>query len=172
MLKLDCKHCPKKGQKREFLSQEVGRKNASPSKASRCKIGIGSTHNPTLTPLDGPPAQNSINCFKTQDTYFRGSIVSLYKSSTFFLAQGVRRRKTRLDLMPGSLLKQLIGIILPSSTQPNSATSSSKIISSVLPCMGSLLFGRDSSLLIVTCEIQCEYRSFFPSGKQTTRLQL
>ena len=48
MLKLDCKHCPKKGQKREFLSQEVGRKNASPSKASRCKIGWGS--NPQSNP--------------------------------------------------------------------------------------------------------------------------
>jgi hypothetical protein len=33
MLKLDCEHRPKKGQKREFLSQEVGWKNASPSKA-------------------------------------------------------------------------------------------------------------------------------------------
>ena len=102
--------------------------------------------------------------------YFPGNIVSLYKSSTFFLAQGVRLRKTRLDLMPGSLLKQLIGIIRPSSTQPNSATSSNKIISSVLPCIGSLLFGRDSSLLIGTCEIQCEYRSFFPSGKLRQKL--
>jgi hypothetical protein len=60
MQKLDCKHCPKKGQKREFLSQKVGRENASPSKASRCKIGTGSTHNPTRTPLDGPPPRKLI----------------------------------------------------------------------------------------------------------------
>jgi hypothetical protein len=49
MLTLDCEHRSKKGQKQEFLSQKVGRKNASPSKAP--------TRNPTHTSLDGPPAR-------------------------------------------------------------------------------------------------------------------
>ncbi len=46
------------------------------------------------------------------------SIILIYKFSTFFLAQGVLRKKVRLDLMLGLLIKQLIGIILPISSHP------------------------------------------------------
>lgn len=43
---------------------------------------------------------------------------SIYKSSTFFRAQGVFLKNTKLDLMLGSKLKQLILIILPKSSHP------------------------------------------------------
>lgn len=50
------------------------------------------------------------------------SVVSLlylrYKASTLFLAQGVLLRNCRLDLILGSLLKHLMRIILPISSQP------------------------------------------------------
>jgi hypothetical protein len=61
----------------------------------------------------------------------------MYKSSTFFLAQGVLRKKVRLDLMPGLLLKQLMGILRPKSSQPKNPTSSSRMAANVLPCNGS-----------------------------------
>src|SRR5215207_10500141 len=62
-----------------------------------------------------------------------------YSSSTFFLAQGVRRKNVRLDLMLGLSVKHLMGMRLPSSAQPYCSTSWFRIASSVIPCRG--LFG-------------------------------
>ena len=39
-------------------------------------------------------------------------------ASTLFLAQAVRRRKTKLDLMDGSILKQLILTLKAMCSQP------------------------------------------------------
>lgn len=61
-----------------------------------------------------------------------------YSSSTFFLAQDVRRKNFRLDLILGFSLKQLMGMRLPNSAQPCSSTRRVTIISSVTPCRGSL----------------------------------
>jgi hypothetical protein len=44
--------------------------------------------------------------------------VLIYSSSTFFLAHGVFRKNVRLDLMLGSLVKQLIRMRLPNSSHP------------------------------------------------------
>lgn len=41
-----------------------------------------------------------------------------YKRSTFSLAQGVFRKKVRLDFIEGSLLKQLMLIFNPNFSQP------------------------------------------------------
>src|SRR5215207_1705088 len=57
-----------------------------------------------------------------------------YSSSTFFLAQGVRRKNVRLDLMLGLSVKHLMGMRLPSSSQPYCATSWFRRVSSVIPC--------------------------------------
>ena len=62
-----------------------------------------------------------------------------YKSSTFFLAQGVFLRNFKLDLMLGSLVKQRISMCLPNSTQPYCSTNRSRIFSSVMPCKGLLV---------------------------------
>jgi hypothetical protein len=59
---------------------------------------------------------------------------STYNRSTFVLAHGVFRRNVRLDLMLGSKRKQRTGTCRPSSSQPNWATSSVRIFSSVTPC--------------------------------------
>lgn len=45
-----------------------------------------------------------------------------YSSSTFFLAQGVLRRKFKLERMLGLWLKQFMGIKLPISAQPYRST--------------------------------------------------
>ena len=63
--------------------------------------------------------------------------IDTYKSSTFFLAQGVLRKKVKLDLMLGLLIKQLIRMRSPSSSHPKWATSSVTINSNVLPWRGS-----------------------------------
>lgn len=42
----------------------------------------------------------------------------MYKSSTFFLAQGVLRKNFKEELMLGLLVKQLIFIIAPSCSHP------------------------------------------------------
>src|SRR6476659_2094637 len=57
-----------------------------------------------------------------------------YITSTFFLAQGVLRKKLKLDLILGSFKKQLIGIFSPIFSQPTYVTKSVKIFSSVKPC--------------------------------------
>jgi hypothetical protein len=74
------------------------------------------------------------------------SSIRTYKSSTFFLAQGVLRKKVKLDFILGSILKQLTLIIWPNSSHPYSSTNSFKIISSVFPCSG-LLACVDMSIL-------------------------
>lgn len=63
----------------------------------------------------------------------------IYSSSTFFRAQGVLRKNFKEELMPGLLVKQLMRMIWPSSSQPKWCTSSVKMASSVFPCNGSLL---------------------------------
>jgi hypothetical protein len=45
------------------------------------------------------------------------------RSSTFFLAQGVRRKKDKLDLMLGLWVKHLMGMRFPNSAQPYFSTS-------------------------------------------------
>jgi len=45
-----------------------------------------------------------------------------YRHSTFFLAQGVRRKNTKLDLMLGSLAKQFILILRDISSHPYFST--------------------------------------------------
>jgi hypothetical protein len=69
--------------------------------------------------------------------YFFICSIRMYKSSTFFLAQGVLRKNVKLDLMPGLLIKQLMVIIRPRSSQPKKPTSSVSIASNVLPWRGS-----------------------------------
>ena len=64
------------------------------------------------------------------------STVSKYNLSTFFLAQGVRRKNVRLDLIDGSTTKQLIRILSPSSGNPYVSTKNTRIASSVFPCNG------------------------------------
>ena len=44
--------------------------------------------------------------------------IDTYKSSTCFLAQGVFRKKVKLDLMLGLLLKQLMRMSCPNSSHP------------------------------------------------------
>lgn len=61
----------------------------------------------------------------------------IYKSSTFLRAQGVLRKNLRLLFMLGLLLKQLMGMSLPSSSQPYISTRCVTIIWSVLPWRGS-----------------------------------
>lgn len=70
--------------------------------------------------------------------HFLRSNIRTYKSSTFFLAQGVLRKKVKLDLMLGLLIKQLMVMRLPRSSQPKCPTNSMSIDSKVLPCNGSL----------------------------------
>lgn len=61
-----------------------------------------------------------------------------YSSSTFFLAHGVLLKNFKLDFMLGSLRKHWIGMRLPSSSQSYCSTRRVKIVSSVIPCKGSL----------------------------------
>src|SRR5690606_29947744 len=63
----------------------------------------------------------------------------IYSCSTFSLAQGVRLRNVRLDLMEGSWLKHRIFILAPISSQPYWSTRASNIWARVLPCKGLLL---------------------------------
>jgi hypothetical protein len=70
-------------------------------------------------------------------------IFQIYSVSTFDLAQGVLRKKVKLDLMLGSLAKQLMRILRAISSQPNRSTRSVKIFSNVTPCSGSLLMRMD-----------------------------
>ena len=64
--------------------------------------------------------------------------ILLYRHSTFFLAQGVRLRKTRLDLMLGFFAKQFILILRDISSHPYFSTRRVRIISRVTPWRGSL----------------------------------
>ena len=57
----------------------------------------------------------------------------IYSSSTFFLAQGVLRKNFKEEVMLGLLVKQLMRMILPNSSQPKWCTSSFKMASNVLP---------------------------------------
>lgn len=61
-----------------------------------------------------------------------------YNSSTFARAQGVLRRKVRLDLTEGSCVKHRMGIMRPSSSQPYRSTRRVTISSSLTPCRGLL----------------------------------
>ena len=61
-----------------------------------------------------------------------------YSSSTFFLAHGVLLKNFKLDFMLGSLRKHWIGMRLPSSSQSYCSTRRVRIVSSVMPCKGSL----------------------------------
>jgi 23S rRNA pseudouridine2604 synthase len=56
-----------------------------------------------------------------------------YNSSTFFRAQGVRRKKTRLDFTFGSIVKQRTGTAAPIASQPMVWLSCVTIASSVMP---------------------------------------
>ena len=67
------------------------------------------------------------------------SCVSRYNLITFSFAQGVFLRKVKLELMEGSLLKQLILILSANFPHPYSAISSMRIVFKVIPCKG--LFG-------------------------------
>ena len=53
--------------------------------------------------------------------------------STRSRAQGVFRRKVRLDLIEGLCVKQRMGIRSPSSFQPKCVTNCSKMVSSLRP---------------------------------------
>ena len=66
-----------------------------------------------------------------------------YKASTLSLAHGVLRRNLRLDLMLGSLIKQLTGMRSARPSQPQCSNSVVTIASSVMPWSGLLawLFG-------------------------------
>ena len=57
----------------------------------------------------------------------------MYKSSTFFLAQGVLRKNFKLEFMLGFDMKQLIRIKLPRSSHPICSTKKIKMLSKVLP---------------------------------------
>ena len=65
--------------------------------------------------------------------------------STFDLAQGVFRRKLKLDFIVGLFLKQFTFIFSAKKSKPNLATKFSKIILSVCPCKGS--FDRGFSIV-------------------------
>ena len=58
-------------------------------------------------------------------------------ASTFWRAQGVFRRKVRLDFTLGSWRKQRIGMRRPISAQPCFSTNFFTMVSSVMPCSGS-----------------------------------
>ena len=66
------------------------------------------------------------------------TILLIYNSSTFALAQGVFRKNFRLDFTLGSWMKQLMEINFPKRSKPNSSTSSVTIFSNVIPCRGSI----------------------------------
>jgi hypothetical protein len=59
-----------------------------------------------------------------------------YNCSTFSLAQGILRKKFKLDLIVGLLLKQLIGTRSAILSQPYTSTSLSIISTSFTPCKG------------------------------------
>ena len=61
-----------------------------------------------------------------------------YSRSTFSRAHSVLRRNFKLDLIDGSLLKQLIRMRSPSSSQPYCSTKCSSISASFTPCNGLL----------------------------------
>jgi len=65
--------------------------------------------------------------------------VSRYNLITFSFAQGVFLRKVKLELMEGSLLKQLTLILSANFPHPYSAISSKRIVFKLIPCKG--LFG-------------------------------
>ena len=60
-----------------------------------------------------------------------------YISSTFWRADGVRRKKVRLDLMLGLSVKHLMSTTRAMASQPWRSTSEVKIISRVMPWRGS-----------------------------------
>lgn len=75
----------------------------------------------------------------------------MYKSSTFFRAQGVLRRNVRLEFIDGSLLKHRMRMRSPSSLQPYCSTRLVRIFSRVIPCSGffgccSLIIRRSSAV--------------------------
>lgn len=73
-----------------------------------------------------------------------------YSCSTFCLAQGVRRKNLRLELMLGSWVKQRMSIRQPRPSQPYLSCSDSSIILRVIPCNGSLLCLKGSVMAIST----------------------
>ena len=75
------------------------------------------------------------------------SLSATNQVSTRFLAQGVLRRKVRLDLMLGSWLKQRMGIRSAIASQPWRATSSLRIAAKVMQCKGSRCCGDGSSMI-------------------------
>ena len=64
------------------------------------------------------------------------SCVSRYSLITFSFAQGVFLRKVRLELIEGSLLKQLTLILSANFPHPYSAISSKRFVFKVIPCKG------------------------------------
>ena len=90
---------------------------------------------------------------------YRSTTSKIYQSSTLFRAQGVLRRKVKLDLSVGSYRKHRTGIRLPISFHPCFSTRYSTIVLRVIPCRGSR--GCDRSVVI------SEFRSLSPSGNQT-----
>lgn len=103
----------------------------------------------------------------------RGFIISLrfsihpsrYKSSTFLRAQGVLRRNFRLDEMLGSLVKQCIVILFPSSSHPYCSTRCSRIICSVFPYRGS--FGCSSMGLVYASQKSAQWKQKQPAQRVT-----
>lgn len=69
-----------------------------------------------------------------------------YNSSTFALAQGVRRKNFKLDLMLGSWVKQRIGTAAAIASHPMLSESCVTIISSVMPSS----VGRPAGFLLVS----------------------
>ena len=71
-------------------------------------------------------------------SYFHSHFLpSTNQSSTFFRAQGVLRRKIRLDFTDGLNSKHRTGILRAISAQPCCSTRCTTIASSVTPCNGS-----------------------------------
>lgn len=75
-----------------------------------------------------------------------GHRILKYNSSTLARAHGVLRRNFKLDLMPGSWVKQRIGTAAPMASQPMRSASCVTIISSVTPSR----LGRLAGFLIVS----------------------
>jgi hypothetical protein len=65
-------------------------------------------------------------------------IESKYSFSTLSRAQGVFLRNLRLDLIEGFELKQLILILLPSSSHPNFSCRNVNMSINLIPCNGLL----------------------------------
>ncbi len=93
-----------------------------------------------------------------------GYFEARYRSSTFFLAQGVFRRNLRLDFTEGLLLKHRILMSIPNSSQPYSSTRLFTICSRVTPCRGLLgcssVISRDYSFHLNILTLRCIYKVY------------